>query len=82
MLHRGMVNNMVMLHNIEMALKNMGYDLKMLKNFIDTARDGQEALDMFKAKQKEGNPYILMFMDCSMEPMDGYTSTSLIKKYC
>ena len=37
---------------------------------------------MFKAQAENDTPYVLVLMDCSMEPMDGYTASKLIKKYC
>ena len=37
---------------------------------------------MFKAQLEKENPYVVIFMDCSMEPMDGYTASSLIKQFC
>ena len=37
---------------------------------------------MFKSHFESENPYVLIFMDCSMEPMDGYTATKQIKDFC
>ena len=37
---------------------------------------------MFKAKLETDHPYALIFMDCSMEPMDGYTACKSIKAIC
>ena len=42
-------NLLAMKHNIRMALKNMGKDPDILDNFLDTAQDGTEALEKFKA---------------------------------
>ena len=63
-------------------MRNMGRDGKMLKAFTDTASDGQEALDKFTAYCDTENPYVLIFMDISMEPMDGFTATIQIKNLC
>ena len=65
-----------------MALKNMGRDPETLKDLVDSATDGTEALSMFKAQVEIEQPYVLVFMDCSMQPMDGYTASKLMKKYC
>ena len=37
---------------------------------------------MFKDHLESESPYVLIFMDCSMEPMDGYTATKMIKELC
>lgn len=60
----------------------MGRDQYSLDEFIDTATDGTEAVTKFRSQVDMKNPYVLVFMDCSMEPMDGYTASKLIKKYC
>ena len=65
-----------------MVLKNMGRDPETLESLVDTARDGSEALSMLKAQVEIKEPYVLVFMDCSMQPMDGYTASKLIKEYC
>jgi signal transduction histidine kinase/ligand-binding sensor domain-containing protein/CheY-like chemotaxis protein/HPt (histidine-containing phosphotransfer) domain-containing protein len=41
---------------------------------VDIAENGQEALEMY-----EQNNYDLIFMDCQMPIMDGYTATSAIR---
>ena len=60
----------------------MGRDPDTLNDFIDTAIDGTEAVKKFCTQVENQNPYVLVLMDCSMEPMDGYTASKLIKKYC
>ena len=65
-----------------MALLSMGRDPETLTDFVHEAKDGTEAVSMFKAQFENENPYTLVFMDCSMEPMDGYTATKLIKQFC
>jgi len=76
------LNIIALIHNLKMALKNMGRDPDTLENLVDSAADGEQALNMFKKQVEEQKPYVLVFMDCSMEPMDGYTSSKLIKKHC
>ena len=59
----------------------------------DKAMNGEEALVLVKqrvAEMKENScachscshlPYSLIFMDCNMPVMDGFTATKLIKQY-
>jgi two-component system, cell cycle response regulator DivK len=49
--------------------------LRRTKAKILWAKDGQEAIDMFKA-----NPIDLVLMDLQLPVMDGYTATREIKK--
>ena len=76
------LNIMAITHNLKMAIKNMGHDEAIIDALMDTARDGTDAVNKFSNQCESENPYVLIFMDCSMEPMDGYTASSLIKKYC
>ena len=76
------MNIIALTHNLKMALKNMGRDPQTLDDFVDSAGDGTEAVSMFKAQAESNTPYVLVFMDCSMDPMDGYTASKLIKQYC
>ena len=76
------MNIMAITHMMQMALKNLGHNPEILSDFMDTASEGTEAVNKFKAQSVSENPYVLIFMDCSMEPMDGYTATTLIKKFC
>lgn len=45
----------------------------------DIAEDGQEAIEMLNASS-QSDPYSIIFMDCQMPRMDGYTASSLIRK--
>jgi len=38
---------------------------------IETARDGQRALELFKEALKEGNPFSLVMMDIMLPKLDG-----------
>ncbi len=46
---------------------------------VDIAADGQEAIDMLIAAQ-EKDLYSIIFMDCQMPRMDGYTASRLIRE--
>ncbi len=59
-------------HDINIKLAAMVF--KKLGHVIDTARDGQEAVDACLE-----NDYDLVFMDCAMPVMDGYEATAIIK---
>lgn len=48
--------------------------LQLLGCEVDIAQNGQEALEMY-----EQHSYDLIFMDCQMPIMDGYTATSAIR---
>ena len=76
------MNIIALEHNLKMALRNMGRDPLTLENLVDNVGDGTEAVRKFKAQAENETPYVLVFMDCSMEPMDGYTASLLIKEYC
>ena len=69
-------------HNLKMAIRDMGHDQTIIDLVLDTASFGEQAVEMFKTQLERDNPYVVIFMDCSMEPMDGYTATSLIKQHC
>ena len=43
------INLIALFHNLQMALKNMGRDMEVLKNLVDKASDGTEAVEMFKS---------------------------------
>ena len=64
---------------IQGTLKNMKKNETCLDNSIDSVTNGQYALDQFK---KSENPYVVIFMDCDMPVMDGYTATKEIREYC
>ena len=49
--------------------------LKRLGCQVELATNGEEALTAFKSR-----PYDLIFMDCQMPTMDGYTATREIRK--
>jgi PAS domain S-box-containing protein len=44
----------------------------------DIAEDGQEAIDLLNMSS-EDDPYSILFMDCQMPRMDGYTASQLIR---
>lgn len=48
---------------------------------VEVANDGQEALDLFKEKGKEGKQFGFVLMDMMMPIMDGLTSSKLIREY-
>lgn len=48
---------------------------------VDTATNGAKAVDLVKARYKEGFNYKLILMDCNMPRMDGYAATDLIRKF-
>jgi len=59
--------------NQEVAL----YTLEDLGVSADVADNGKEALEKL---QQRGSKYSLIFMDCQMPIMDGYTATSMIRE--
>jgi CheY-like chemotaxis protein len=52
-----------------------------VKDMIDEVTNGLEAYEAVKKAHQEGFGYGLIFMDCSMPIMDGYTATEKIRKY-
>ncbi|MGE0084365.1 MAG: response regulator [Desulfococcaceae bacterium] len=50
--------------------------LEHLACTVDTASDGIQAVEMFSRAE-----YNIVFMDCQMPKMDGYTATQEIRKY-
>ena len=46
----------------------------------DLARDGAEALEMFRSYAGQGHIYFLIFMDVVMPRMDGYQATQAIRR--
>ena len=65
-----------------MALELIRKDICLIDDILDETSYGQEAIDMFRAQLDTEEPYVLIFMDCSMEPMDGYTACRTIKAIC
>lgn len=51
------------------------------RNRVDTASNGQKAVDLLKKNYQEGFQYKLILMDCNMPKMDGYVATDLIRKF-
>ena len=76
------LNLIALIHNLKMAMRDLKQDETLLLDSIDQTSYGQEAVDMFKEKLETENPYVLIFMDLQMEPVDGYTATRLIKQHC
>ena len=63
---------------VEDNVVNQKVALTMLKRLgcqVELATNGEEALTAFKSR-----PYDLIFMDCQMPTMDGYTATREIRK--
>merc|ERR1712100_535436 len=75
-------NLMAMRQILKTALKLVRKDCSIIDDILHEASFGQEAIDMFKTQLDSENPYVLIFMDCSMEPMDGYTASKTIKNIC
>lgn len=46
---------------------------------VDTAENGQEAIDVLIAASNDDEPYFLVLMDCQMPMMDGYTASQKIR---
>ena len=65
---------------LELTLKQMGKSNGLVKQIVDTAGNGQEAVDMFTSIGYSEHRYNLIFMDCSMPVMDGYDSAREIRK--
>lgn len=51
--------------------------LELSGGVADIAEDGQQAIDMLKKSNE--TPYSLIFMDCQMPVMDGFTATQNIR---
>ena len=61
----------------------LGIKEQFLSKLVDQASNGQEALDIVKESLllEQGYSYGIIFMDCSMPIMDGYTSSKEIRKF-
>ncbi len=65
---------------LKIVLQQSG--IKNLMNLIDTAYNGQQAVDLVKnACEKNVYSYGLVFMDCSMPVMNGYEASDLIRDF-
>ena len=65
---------------LTIVLQQSGYS--NIQSVVDTAYTGQQALDLVVSAFKEGKEsYGLIFMDCSMPIMDGYTASEKIRKF-
>ena len=73
--HKGKKALLVEDNEINLTIgKNM---LKMFGLEVDTAENGLEAIEAIKS---ENTKYDIIFMDCQMPVMDGYTAASQIKE--
>ena len=52
--------------------------LQQLGVEVDVVNNGREALELLSAQQ--GNPYLLILMDCLMPEMDGFQATAEIRE--
>ena len=52
-----------------------------LKQRLDTACNGLDALEQVKKSYSNGQTYKLILMDCNMPKMDGYEAASEIRKH-
>ena len=50
-----------------------------LRKLVETANDGQQAVDIVDAGLENGITYCLIFMDLSMPIMDGFEATEVIR---
>ena len=61
-----------------LALKSL---LGYTNVIIESANNGQEAIEKIQSQANTSSPYLLILMDCQMPVMDGYEATaSLMKK--
>lgn len=67
--------NILVADDYPMNLELMKDILDIMKCNVDTAEDGQEALDMHSKKT-----YDIIFMDCQMPVMDGYSASKKIRE--
>ena len=67
--------NVLVAEDVATNQKIISEILKMLGCLVDIASNGNDALDKFL-----GGKYDLIFMDCQMPIMDGYTATSRIRE--
>lgn len=55
--------------------------LRMIGLECDTAENGRIGLELFLARQKQGNPYDIILMDFHMPEMDGREATRVIRAH-
>ena len=57
---------MAIKYNLQVALKMIQKDCRLIEDILDEASFGQDAIDMVKDYIETDHPYVLIFMDCSM----------------
>ena len=69
-------NRVLVAEDVETSQKIAQEILQMLGFEVDIAADGEQAFEMLKKDR-----YDLIFMDCQMPIMDGFTSTTKIREF-
>ena len=64
---------------LKTVVKKMGISERLVDELVDKCYNGKEAVELVK---KRGVQYALIFMDCSMPILDGYQTSTEIRKVC